>query len=130
MFIYLHTYLMTTTTHLSYGLCSPCGVGMPYADDACIVSLSPQELAKIMEVIVEVCRAFALPVSAKKTNTTYMPPPCEPWTIVRVEAAGQIYRQVQSFTYLGGAVAETPEHVRCNRQANPRMLDAHRAVPA
>ena len=33
--------------------------GMQYADDAYIVSRSPQELAKITEVIVEVCQAFA-----------------------------------------------------------------------
>ena len=33
--------------------------GMLYADDACIVSRSLQGLAKIMEVIVEVCRGFA-----------------------------------------------------------------------
>ena len=44
--------------------------GMLYADDACIVSRSPQGLAKMMEVIVEVCRTFALTVSAK------MPRPC------------------------------------------------------
>ena len=37
--------------------------GMLYADDACIVSRSPQGLAKMMEVIVEVSRAFALTVS-------------------------------------------------------------------
>ena len=43
--------------------------GMLYADDACIVSRSPQGLAKMMEVIVEVCRAFGLAVSAKKTET-------------------------------------------------------------
>ena len=36
--------------------------GMLYADDACIVSRSPQGLAKMMEVIVEVCRAFGLTV--------------------------------------------------------------------
>ena len=42
--------------------------GMLYADNACIVSRSPQGLAKMMEVIVEVCRAFALTVSAKKTR--------------------------------------------------------------
>ena len=47
--------------------------GMLYADDACIVSRSPQELAKMMEVIVEVCRAFGLTVSAKKTETLCMP---------------------------------------------------------
>ena len=69
--------------------------GMLYADDACIVSRSPQGLAKIMEVIVEVCRAFALTLSAKKTETMCMPPPRTPRTMVRVEAAGQIYKRVQ-----------------------------------
>ena len=49
--------------------------GMLYADDACIVSRSPQGRAKMMEVIVEVCRAFVLAVSAKKTETMCMPPP-------------------------------------------------------
>ena len=83
--------------------------GMLYADDACIVSQSPQGLAKMMEVIVEVCRAFALTVSAKKMETMCMPPPRTPRTMVRIEAAGQIYKQVQSFTYLGGAVTETPD---------------------
>ena len=33
--------------------------GILYAVDACIVSRSPQELANMMEVVVEVCRAFA-----------------------------------------------------------------------
>ena len=41
--------------------------GMVYADDACIVSRLPQGLAKMMEVIVEACRAFALTVLAKKS---------------------------------------------------------------
>ena len=35
------------------------------------------------------------------------PPPRTPRTRVRIEAAGQIYKQVQSFTYLGGTVTET-----------------------
>ena len=61
--------------------------GMLYADDACIVSRSPQGLAKMMEVIVEVCRAFALTVSVKKTETMRMPPPCTSRTMVRIEAA-------------------------------------------
>ena len=82
--------------------------GMLYADDACIVSRSPQGLVKMMEVIVEVCRAFALTVSAKKTETMCMPPRT-PRTMVRTEAAGQIYKQVQSFIYLKGAVTETPD---------------------
>ena len=83
--------------------------GMLYADNACIISRSPQELAKMMEVIVEVCRAFALTVSAKRMETMCMAPPRTPRTMVRIEAAGQIYKQVQSFTYLGGAVTETPD---------------------
>ena len=63
----------------------------------------------MVEVIVEVCRAFALTVSAKKTETMCMLPSRTPRTMVRIEAAGQIYKQVQSFTYLGGAVTETPD---------------------
>ena len=91
--------------------------GMLYADDACIVSRSPQGLAKMMEVIVEVCRAFALTVSAKKTEIMCMPPPRTPRTMVRIEAAGQIHKQVQSFTYLRGAVTETPDmSVEINRR--------------
>ena len=58
--------------------------GMLYAYDACIVSSSPQGLAKMMEVIVEVCRAFALTVSAKQTDAICMPPPRTPRTMVRV----------------------------------------------
>ena len=38
-----------------------------------------------------------------------MPPSRILRTMVRVEAAGQSYEQVQSFTYLGGAVTETPD---------------------
>ena len=80
---------------------------MLYADDACIVSRLPQGLAKMGEVIVEVYRAFASTVSAKKTETMCMR---TPQTMVQVEAAGQTYKQVQSFTYLGGA-DRNPGHV-------------------
>ena len=67
---------------------------MLYEDAACIVSRSPQELPKTMKVIIEVCRAFALTVSAKKTEAMCMPPPRTPRTMVQVEAAGQTYKQV------------------------------------
>ena len=63
----------------------------------------------MMEVIVEVCRAFALIVSAKKTENMCMPPPRTPPTMVRIKPAGQIYKQMQPFTYLGGAVTETSD---------------------
>ena len=62
--------------------------GTLYVDDVCIVSESPPELAKMMEVIVEVCRAFAITVSAKTIETMCMPPPRKPRTIVQIEAAG------------------------------------------
>ena len=80
--------------------------GILNADDACTVSRSPQGFVQMMEIVVEVCRAFAPTVSATKTETTCMPPPSKPWMVVRVEAAGQIYKLVQSFIYLGGAVIE------------------------
>ena len=83
--------------------------GILYADDVCIVSRSPQGLAKMMEGIVEVCRAFALTVSTKNTKTMCITPPRTPRTMVLIKAAGQIYKQVQSFTYQGGAVTETPD---------------------
>ena len=38
-----------------------------------------------------------------------MPPPRTLRTMVRIEAAGQIYKQVQSFTHLRGAVTKTPD---------------------
>ena len=57
--------------------------GMLYADDACIVSPSSEGLARMMEVIVEACQACAC-----------TPPPRTPRTMVRIEAAGQIYKQV------------------------------------
>ena len=41
-------------------------------NDACIVSQSPQGLAKMIEAIAEVCQAFALTVSAKKTDAMCM----------------------------------------------------------
>ena len=62
--------------------------GMLYVDVTCLVSHSPQELTKVMEVIVEVCRAFALTVSAKRIETMCMPLPCKPRTMVQIEAAG------------------------------------------
>ena len=48
-------------------------------------------------------------VSAKKTETMCMPPPRTPWTMVQVEAAEQTYKQVQPFTYLGGAMTDVPD---------------------
>ena len=83
--------------------------GMLQADDACIFLRSSQGIAKMMELIEEVCRAFALTVSAKKTETMCMTPPRTPRTMARIEATGQIYKPVQLFTYLGATMTETPD---------------------
>ena len=83
--------------------------GILYADEACIVSRSPQGLASVMEVVVAMCQVFALTVSAKNTETMCMPPPRTPRTMVQIEAVGQRYKQMQSFTYLGGAMTEVPD---------------------
>ena len=48
---------------------------MLYADDAGIASRSQANLEKMMTVIVEVCAAFGLIVSEKKTATMHMRPP-------------------------------------------------------
>ena len=79
---------------------------MLYADDARVVLRSPEQLRKMMEVIVVVCAAFGLTVSEPKTEIMClrakgMP---ESTTTFSVEAAGQVYNQTNEFVYLGGNV--------------------------
>ena len=72
--------------------------GMLYADDTCIDSRPPQGLAKMIEVIVQIFLSFALNVPMNKTETMCMPQSRTSWTMVRVEAAGQIFKRVHLFT--------------------------------
>ena len=91
--------------------------GMLYADDAGIASRSPQGLAKMMAVIVEVCKSFGLTVSEKKTETMCMPARGEEPAKLEIKAAGQEYAQTGQFVYLGGSVTETPNlAVEINRR--------------
>ena len=62
-----------------------------------------------MDVIVEVCRAFAVTVSVKKTDTRHIPPPHTPRTMVRVEAAGQISTNRCNPSPMGGTGPEAPD---------------------
>ena len=82
--------------------------GMLYADDACIVSRSPQGLAKIMEVIVDLPSIRVNRVGEEDGGHVYAP---TAYTADdgAIEAAGKICKQVQSFTCLRGAVTETPD---------------------
>ena len=79
---------------------------MLYADDAGVVSQSPEQPRKMMAVIVVVCAAFGLTVSEAKTEimclrTKSMP---ESTAIFSVEAAGQVYNQTNELVYLGGNI--------------------------
>ena len=79
---------------------------MLYADDAGVVSQSPEYLGKMMGVIVVVCAAFGLTVSEAKTEimclrSQGMP---ESTAIFSVEATGPVYSQMNEFVYLGGNV--------------------------
>ena len=80
--------------------------GMLYADDAGVVSQSPEQLRKMMGVTVVVCAAFDLTVSEAKTEIMClrakgMP---ESTSIFSVEEVGQVYNQTNEFVYLGGNV--------------------------
>ena len=66
--------------------------GMLYADDVCIVSQLPCVLQLIIVFIVQVCEAFGLTASEKKTETMHMPIPYRSATPNTLTAAGQPYR--------------------------------------
>ncbi|CAM9955242.1 unnamed protein product [Sphacelaria rigidula] len=93
--------------------------GMLHADDAAVVSRSPNGLARMMSVIVLVFGAFGLTVSEKKTETLLMrvpakrpekgEPPAPPPPPLVIEAAGQTHAQTTQFRYLGGLVTEDGE---------------------
>ena len=77
--------------------------GMLYADDAGVLSQSPEQLRKMMGVIVVVCAAFGLTVLEAKTEIMClrakgMP---ESTATLSVGAAGQVCNQTNEFVYLG-----------------------------
>ena len=79
---------------------------MLYADDAGVVSQSPELLRKMMGVIVVVCAAFGLIVSEAKTEIMCLRAKGIPESTATfsVEAAGQVYNQTNEFVYLGGNI--------------------------
>ena len=80
--------------------------GMLYADDAGVVSRSPKQLRKMMEVIVVVCAAFDLTVSEAKTEIMCLRAKGMPESTATfsVDTTGQVYNQMNEFVYLGGNV--------------------------
>ena len=97
--------------------------GVLYADDAGVVSQSPEQLRKMMGVIVVVCAAFGLTVSETKTEIMCLRAKGIPESTATfsVEAAGQVYNQTNEFVYLGGNVNQNAdpsiEVDRCVRNA-------------
>ena len=84
--------------------------GMLYADDARVVSTSPRGLTRIMDVIVVACQEFGLTVSQKKTEAMHQwSNPNTATNALRIEAAGQRYKQTTEFVYLGGAISESAD---------------------
>ena len=76
-----------------------------YADDAGIVSRSPEGLEKMMTVIVTACAAFVLTVSGAKTDIMCLKTKGGGHVRFTVYAAGQVYKQTVEFVNLGGAIS-------------------------
>ena len=88
---------------------------MLYADDAGVVSQPPEQLGKLMGVIVVVYATFGLTVSEAKTEimclrTKGIP---ESTATFSVETAGQVYSQTNGFVCLGGNVNHNANLYRC-----------------
>ena len=84
---------------------------MLYADDAGVISQSPEQLREMMGVIVVVCAAFGLIVSEAKTEIMCLRAkgmPNSPATF-SVEAAGQVYNQTNEFVCFGGNVNQNAD---------------------
>ena len=97
--------------------------GMLYADDAGVVSKSPEQLGKMMDVIVTVCAAFGLTVSEAKTEIMCLRTRgmSDAASTFSVEASGQVYKQTHDFVYLGGNVNH---HADLSIEINRRIRNA------
>ena len=84
--------------------------GMLYADEAGVVSQSPEQLRKMMGVIVVVCAAFGLTISEAKTEIMCLRAKGMPESTATfsVEAAGQVYNQTNEFVTSGETSTTTP----------------------
>ena len=65
--------------------------GMLYADDACIVSRSPQGLERTMATLIDVLGAFGLTIFETQTETMSLPISHAPATPIAFTTTGQQY---------------------------------------
>ena len=64
----------------------------------------------LLGVIVVTCQEFGLTVSEKKTEAMHLwSHPHTTSNALRIEAAGQRYKQTTEFVYLGGAISESAD---------------------
>ena len=98
--------------------------GIFYADDAGVVSQSPEQPRKMMGVIVVVCAAFGLTVSETKTEIMCLRAKGMPESTATfsVEAAGQVYNQTNEFAYLGGNVNHNADPLHRGRPAHTQRM--------
>ena len=78
--------------------------GLLYADDAGIVSRSPEGLERMMMVIVTVRSSFGLTVSESKTEIMLPQTTGRGKVSFTTNAAGQVYKQTIGFVCLSGAI--------------------------
>ena len=102
--------------------------GVLHADDAGVVSQSPEQLRNMVGVIVVVCAVFGLAVSEAKTEIMClrakgMP---ESTSTFSVEAAGQMDNQMNEFVYLGGNVSHNADP---SIEVDRRIRNAWRSFP-
>lgn len=85
-----------------------------------------------MTAIVEICTAFGLVVAAKETVTIHMHATNMGVGVVKVEAAGDRYKQLEYFLHLGGEIScigeVTPEIRSRTGQAWTCLYKYSRAV--
>ena len=77
---------------------------MLYADDAGIISRSPEGQERMMAAIVTACSAFGLTVSEAKTEIMCLQTQGGEKVSFTIYSAGQVYKETIEFVYLGGAI--------------------------
>ena len=81
-----------------------------YAGDAGGVSTSSWGLARMVDVVVVACQEFGLTALEKKTEAMHLwSDPSTVSNALRIEAAGQRYKQTTEFVYLGAAISKSAD---------------------
>ena len=78
---------------------------MLYADDADIVSRSPEGLERMMTVIAITCLAFGLTVWAAKTEIMCPQQKYGGGVLFAINTAGLVYKQAIEVVYSGGVIS-------------------------